>query len=72
MRIAVLRRRTGANRQEKREKTTERIREELDYTREAGHLRLFAIMLEGHARVAIPEPVTELSTQRLLTMTWLE
>ena len=49
-----------------------RFREELDYTREASHLRLYNLMLAGEPDVHVPEPVEELSTRRLLTMTWLE
>ncbi|HCK85311.1 MAG TPA: ABC transporter ATP-binding protein [Hyphomonadaceae bacterium] len=49
----------------------DRLREELDYARELKHLRLFAIMLESRTDVAMPEPLPELSTKRLLTMTWL-
>jgi predicted unusual protein kinase regulating ubiquinone biosynthesis (AarF/ABC1/UbiB family) len=51
---------------------SERLREELDYSRELKHMRLFAAMLAGDARIQIPEPVEALSTKRLLTMTWLE
>jgi predicted unusual protein kinase regulating ubiquinone biosynthesis (AarF/ABC1/UbiB family) len=29
-------------------------------------------MLDGHARIAVPAPVAQLSTRRLLTMTWLD
>ncbi len=54
------------------EEAAERVREELDYVREAAHMRLFRVMLQGHARIAVPEPVEALSTRRLLTMTWLE
>jgi len=50
----------------------ERIREELDYAREAAHMRLFGHIFKGDDRVAVPEPLTELSTGRLLTMTWLD
>ncbi len=50
---------------------TDRLREELDYKREAKHMALYAHMLAGHDFVAVPEPVAELSTDRLLTMTWL-
>ena len=50
----------------------ERIREELDYERERRHMRLYgAIHLEDDG-VRIPEPVEDLSTRRLLSMTWLE
>jgi len=50
----------------------ERLREELDYRREAAHMRLYRIMLAEEKGVAIPEPIPELSTDRLLTMTWVE
>ncbi|HVY84461.1 MAG TPA: AarF/ABC1/UbiB kinase family protein [Caulobacterales bacterium] len=50
----------------------ERLREELDYERERKHIRLFARMLESVDGVALPEPIEELSTKRLLTMRWLE
>ena len=49
-----------------------RLREELDYAREAKHMRLFAHMLEAEPRINTPEPLEALSTRRLLTMTWLE
>ncbi len=49
-----------------------RLREELDYEREARHLALYRRMLAGECGVHIPEPRPELSTARLLTMTWLE
>ncbi|WP_374440684.1 ABC1 kinase family protein [Stella sp.] len=50
----------------------DRLREELDYRREARHMALYARMLEGEAGVHVPRAWTELSTDRLLTMTWLE
>jgi predicted unusual protein kinase regulating ubiquinone biosynthesis (AarF/ABC1/UbiB family) len=50
----------------------ERLREELDYGREAAHMRLYRLMHAGERAVHIPEPLAELSTKRLLTMTWLE
>jgi predicted unusual protein kinase regulating ubiquinone biosynthesis (AarF/ABC1/UbiB family) len=50
----------------------DRLREELDYAREAAHLRLYRIILAEEAVVSVPEPVAELSTRRLLTMTWLD
>jgi predicted unusual protein kinase regulating ubiquinone biosynthesis (AarF/ABC1/UbiB family) len=49
-----------------------RLREELDYRREAKHMRLYTAMLAAEPGVIVPEPVNELSTDRLLTMTWLE
>lgn len=51
---------------------SERLREELDYDREARHMRLYADMLSGEDSVHVPEPVDDLSTERLLTMTWLD
>ena len=49
-----------------------RLREEVDYERELRHMRLYRLMHAGEEGVHVPEPVTELSTGRLLTMTWLE
>jgi len=50
----------------------DRLREELDYQREAAHMRLYREILKDETKVAVPEPVSELSTKRLLTMRWLE
>jgi predicted unusual protein kinase regulating ubiquinone biosynthesis (AarF/ABC1/UbiB family) len=50
----------------------ERLREELDYRREAAHMRLYRVMLAKEDQVSVPEPIAALSTGRLLTMTWLE
>jgi predicted unusual protein kinase regulating ubiquinone biosynthesis (AarF/ABC1/UbiB family) len=50
----------------------ERLREELDYRREAKHMMLYRGMLAASHRVRVPEPRGPLSTERLLTMTWLE
>jgi predicted unusual protein kinase regulating ubiquinone biosynthesis (AarF/ABC1/UbiB family) len=49
-----------------------RLKEELDYRREAAHMRLYRIMLAECGDVSVPEPITGLSTGRLITMTWLE
>ena len=49
-----------------------RLREELDYEREAAHMRLYGLMHEQETAVHVPQPVPELSSKRLLTMTWLE
>lgn len=51
---------------------SERLREELDYEREAKNMRLYANMLSGETCVHVPEPLTELTTGRLLSMTWLD
>ena len=50
----------------------DRLREELDYQREAAHMRLYRAILHAEPGVAVPEPVPDLSTGRLLTMTWLD
>jgi len=49
-----------------------RLREELDYDLEARHTRLYGIIFKDDALIRVPEIVPELSTRRLLTMTWLE
>ena len=54
------------------EELSERLREELDYCREAKHMRLYGEMLAGEAGVTLPEPLHPLSTDRLLTMTWID
>jgi predicted unusual protein kinase regulating ubiquinone biosynthesis (AarF/ABC1/UbiB family) len=48
-----------------------RLREELDYIREAKHIALFRHMLKGVETVRVPNVRPELSTGRLLTMEWL-
>jgi predicted unusual protein kinase regulating ubiquinone biosynthesis (AarF/ABC1/UbiB family) len=50
----------------------DRLREELDYAREAAHMRLYRLILAKEPAVFVPEPLAELSTRRLLTMTWLD
>jgi predicted unusual protein kinase regulating ubiquinone biosynthesis (AarF/ABC1/UbiB family) len=48
-----------------------RVREELDYGREAGHIGLYKQILEDAPHVRVPDVVPDLSTKRLLTMNWL-
>lgn len=50
----------------------ERLHEELDYVREARAMRLYAHMHKSSAFVHVPQPLEDLSTDRLLTMTWLD
>jgi predicted unusual protein kinase regulating ubiquinone biosynthesis (AarF/ABC1/UbiB family) len=50
----------------------ERLREELDYAREGRHMQLYQDMLRDEPGVLVADLVPELSTRRLLTMTWLE
>jgi predicted unusual protein kinase regulating ubiquinone biosynthesis (AarF/ABC1/UbiB family) len=49
-----------------------RLREELDYTREAAQMRLYGLMHANEPGVHVPDALTDLSTKRLLTMTWLD
>ncbi len=49
-----------------------RLREELDYLREAAHLRFYRAALARESHVHVPEVLPELTTRRLLTMTWLD
>jgi predicted unusual protein kinase regulating ubiquinone biosynthesis (AarF/ABC1/UbiB family) len=50
----------------------ERLREELDYLREAAQMRLYGIMLRDNPTVHVPVPIAGHCTRRLLTMTWLD
>ncbi len=50
----------------------ERLREELDYAREARHMRLYGAILSDAPEVHVPVALPALSTRRLLTMSWLE
>ncbi len=50
---------------------TDRLREELDYAREAKHMALYAHILADKSFVTVPDPVPELCTDRLLTMSWV-
>jgi predicted unusual protein kinase regulating ubiquinone biosynthesis (AarF/ABC1/UbiB family) len=49
-----------------------RVREELDYRREAKHVALYRAMLDGIDSVRVPRAWPELSTARLLTLDWLD
>jgi predicted unusual protein kinase regulating ubiquinone biosynthesis (AarF/ABC1/UbiB family) len=49
-----------------------RLREELDYAREAKHAALYDIMLKDQASIRVPGVLPELSSGRLLTMQWME
>lgn len=50
----------------------ERIREELDYGREARAMALYKGFFAGRDDIAVPEPIFGLSTGRLLSMEWLD
>jgi predicted unusual protein kinase regulating ubiquinone biosynthesis (AarF/ABC1/UbiB family) len=49
-----------------------RLREELDYELEAKHMALYRHILRDEPHIRVPDVVPELSSKRLLTMSWLE
>ncbi len=49
-----------------------RLREELDYELEAKHMALYARIFANDDLIRVPKVLPELSTKRLLTMTWAE
>jgi predicted unusual protein kinase regulating ubiquinone biosynthesis (AarF/ABC1/UbiB family) len=51
---------------------SERLREELDYAREAKHMAMYRDIFETDTRVHVPKVLDDLSTGRLLTMSWLD
>lgn len=54
------------------EELAERLYEELDYTLEAKYCKLYGDMLARENTVHVPRVIDDLSTDRLLTTTWLE
>jgi predicted unusual protein kinase regulating ubiquinone biosynthesis (AarF/ABC1/UbiB family) len=54
------------------QEVSDRLREELDYVLERKHIDLYRDMLATEKGVHVPEPVPELSTDRLLTMSWMQ
>lgn len=54
------------------EEVGDRLREELDYDREARMMAVYGGYFAGRDDIRTPEPVRELSTRRLLSMTWLD
>ena len=49
-----------------------RLREELDYAREAKHAALYQAMLKDETSIRVPQVWPELSSGRLLTMQWMQ
>lgn len=54
------------------EEIGDRVREELDYVREARHMNLYGELLGEIPEIRVPSVVPDLSTRRLLTMEWLD
>ena len=50
----------------------DRLREELDYRREAQNMALYRLILAKEPGVRVPDVEPDLSTDRLLTMNWLD
>lgn len=48
-----------------------RLREELDYFREAKHVALYRNLLKGEDAIRVPKVWPDLSTSRLLTLDWM-
>jgi predicted unusual protein kinase regulating ubiquinone biosynthesis (AarF/ABC1/UbiB family) len=55
-----------------KEEIADRLREELDYKREAKHVALYRHMLADEPLIRVPKVWPELSTGRLLTLDWLD
>ncbi|MDC3116926.1 AarF/ABC1/UbiB kinase family protein, partial [Alphaproteobacteria bacterium] len=51
------------------EELSDRLKEELDYSHEIRNLKLYRHMLSDHSEITLPDPIEDLSTNRLLTMT---
>jgi len=51
---------------------SDRLREELDYNREALNMKLYRLMLAGEDKVVLPKPIDALTTSRVLTMSWVD
>ena len=51
---------------------SERLREELDYEREAVNLALYRYMLRDESSVRLPDYFPDMSSKRLMTMSWLD
>ena len=51
------------------EELSDRLKEELDYSHEIKNLKLYSHMLSDQSEITLPDPIENLSTNRLLTMT---
>ena len=54
------------------EELSDRLKEELDYSHEIKNMNLYRHMLSEFKEITLPEPVEDLSTNRLLTMTRID
>ncbi len=51
------------------EELSDRLKEELDYSHEIKNLKLYRHMLSDQSEITLPDPIQDLSTNRLLIMT---
>jgi predicted unusual protein kinase regulating ubiquinone biosynthesis (AarF/ABC1/UbiB family) len=63
---------SGVDPSEIKEEIAERVREELDYEREAKHAALYLKILQNEALVTVPRVHEGLSTKRMLVLEWLD
>ncbi len=54
------------------EELSDRLKEELNYSHEIKNLKLYRYMLSDLNQITLPNPIDELSTNRLLTMTRID
>ena len=64
--------RPGIDTSEIAEEIADRLREELNYTREARAAKLYGATFAGDDTIRVPTVHDDLSTRRLLTMSWME
>jgi predicted unusual protein kinase regulating ubiquinone biosynthesis (AarF/ABC1/UbiB family) len=71
--LAIGRRMVGSiDTREVIDELSERLREELDYDHEARAMALYRAFFAGRSDIAVPASDPNLSSQRLLTMEWLD
>jgi len=61
----------GVDTRQMLEEIGDRLREELDYRMEGRHMALYGLIFKDHADVRVPSLEPDLSTNRLLSMSWL-
>ncbi len=54
------------------EEIQERLIEEVDYENELTNILIYKNIFKKHNHIKVPSPISNLSTKKLLTMTWLE
>ncbi|MET9325409.1 AarF/ABC1/UbiB kinase family protein [Tsukamurella sp. NPDC003166] len=62
----------ASNAEKLSEEISRQVMAELDFVAELGHHRYFADQFDGHPSIAVPQPVDELCTDRVLVTEFLE